>query len=57
MGLRGNVVELRTDGGQGGMRRGVCASTCWSAGPWRGSKDMGEYTHTLTRVLVHFPGP
>lgn len=56
-GLGGVVVELRTDGGQGGMRRGVRASTCWSAGPWRGSKDMGECTHTLTCVLVHFPRP
>ena len=50
-GLGGMVVELRTDGGQGGMRRGVCASTCWSAGPWWGKRRHGGmYTHTHTHL-------
>lgn len=51
---RETAVEVGTDGGQGGVRRGVRTSTCRSAGPCGEAKTKGGYTHTLTHVLVCF---
>lgn len=40
--LRETTAEIRTDGGRGDGPRGVCTSTCWSAG----QPNTQIHTHT-----------
>lgn len=50
--LRGMVVERRTDGGQGDMRRGVCTSMCLEDE----QKHRGIHTHLNNSEHISLPG-